>query len=73
MIGYSNPVSDFAIGDVVQVGNGKVEWTVVGKGATSGLSLKNSQGRSRSAQAFEVRLIRTAETDRLDRAAGRRT
>jgi hypothetical protein len=62
MIAYSNPVNDFAIGDVVKVGNGKVEWTIVGKGATSGLSLKNAQGRSRSAQAFEVRLIRKAET-----------
>jgi hypothetical protein len=72
MIGYSNPVSDFEIGDVVQLGNGRVEWTIVGKGATSGLALKNARGVSRSAQAFDVTLIRAAQTDAADRAAGRR-
>jgi len=72
MIRYSNPVNDYAIGDVVRIGNGRVEWTIVGKGATSGLSLKSPQGRPRSAQAFDVHLIRRAKTDRADCAAGRR-
>lgn len=58
MLRYDNPVSEFHIGDIVRFGNGKVEWTIVGKGATSGLSLQNEAGRRRSAQAFDVNLVR---------------
>lgn len=58
MFKYDNPVTEFAEGDVVRIGSGKTEWTVVGKGATSGLSLKNAAGRQRYAQSFEVSLVR---------------
>lgn len=60
MIGYSNPVNDFRIGDVVRIGAGRVEWTIVGKGATSGLSLRSENGRNRCANAHEVTLVRRA-------------
>lgn len=57
---YQNPASLYQTGDVVRVGRGSVEWTVTGKGATSGLALRNAAGRRRSAQAFEVALVRQA-------------
>jgi hypothetical protein len=53
-------VHQFKIGDVVRVGAGRVEWTITGKGATTGLTLKNEQGRTRYSQAFDVTLLRRA-------------
>lgn len=61
MIGYSNPSSYFRIGDVVRIGNGRVEWTIVGKGATSGLTLRSASGRNRCASAHDVTLVRCAD------------
>lgn len=63
MIGYENPVSRFVVGDVVRIGNGQVEWTITGKGATSGLTLRSPEGRMRTAQAFNVSLIRSARAE----------
>jgi len=61
-LGYdSNPVSQFRIGDVVRFKSGTVEWTIAGKGATSGLSLKDGRGRRRSGQAFDVVLVRRVD------------
>jgi hypothetical protein len=54
---YENPVHWFDIGDVVRIGNGSTEWTVDGKGATTGLALKNKSGRKRIAHTFEVTLV----------------
>lgn len=59
-IHYSNPVHDFNIGDIVRIGKGRVEWEVVGKGATSGMSVRNARGLERSAQAFDCTVIRRA-------------
>lgn len=59
-IGYENPSSRFQVGDVVRVGTGRVEWTIVGRGRTAGLSLQNEQGRKRYAQAYDVTLVRSA-------------
>ncbi|MGW4127996.1 hypothetical protein [Amycolatopsis japonica] len=68
MLGYTNPVNEFNIGDVVRFGNGKVEWTIVGKGATTGLSLRDAKGRKRGGQTFDVTLVRrsgvTSETEK---------
>jgi len=57
-LGYENPVNNFRIGDVVRFGSGKVEWTITGKGATTGLTLRNADGRTRTAQTFDVTLVR---------------
>jgi hypothetical protein len=56
------PATEYEIGDVVRVGSGKVEWTIVGKGATSGLTLENAAKRKRHAQAFEVSLVRRGQS-----------
>lgn len=53
-LGYSNPVNDFRIGDVVRIGRGQVDWTITGKGATTGLTLRNDAGRTRTAHTFQV-------------------
>lgn len=58
---YDNPVAEFNVGDTVRIGSGKVEWKIVGKGATSGLSLENAAGRKRNAQSFEVSLVRSGD------------
>lgn len=51
---------DFQIGDVVSFpGRRSVEWTIVGKGATSGLSLESPQGRRRYAWTHQVTLVRS--------------
>lgn len=55
---YENPVTQFEVGDVVRYGSGKVEWKVVGKGATTGLALENAAGRKKYAQTAEVSLVR---------------
>jgi hypothetical protein len=60
-LGYENPVHQYRVGDVVRIGSGKVEWTIVGKGATTGLSVKNETGRTRSTSTHEVTLIRPVE------------
>lgn len=59
-LGYENPVHRFRGGDVVRIGSGKVEWTITGKGATSGLTVKNKAGRTRSTQTFDEALLRRA-------------
>lgn len=61
MLGYENPVNDFQIGDVVRFASSKIEWTITGKGATTGLTLRRGQGRNRYAHTFEVTLVRRAE------------
>lgn len=60
MIGYENPVHRYDVGDVVRVGKGTTEWTVTGKGATTGLTLENASGRTRTAHVFEVEIVRAA-------------
>jgi hypothetical protein len=60
VLGYNNPVNEFQIGDVVRVGRGQFEWTITGKGATTGLTLKNEHGRTRYAQTFDVTILRRA-------------
>jgi hypothetical protein len=61
VIKYENPVHRFDIGDIVRIGNGKVEWEVISKGATSGMAVKNARGLQRSVQAFDVTLIRKGQ------------
>jgi hypothetical protein len=52
---YHNPVNDFDIGDTVHFTSGSILWTVVGKGATTGLTLRsNRSGRERGAHTFDV-------------------
>ena len=64
MIGYENPVYRFEVGDMVRIGKkGATMWTVVGKGATTGLALKNESGRKRSADTSEVTLVRAHADD----------
>lgn len=60
-LGYDNPVHRFDIGDVVRFGSGRVEWTITGKGATTGLTLRNAQGRTREGHTFQVQLVRKAD------------
>lgn len=60
-LGYENPVNRFRIGDVVRIGSGEVEWTITGKGATTGLTVKNDEGRSRSTRTYDVTLLRRVE------------
>ena len=61
-LGYDNPVHRFDIGDVVRFGSGRVEWTITGKGATTGLSLRDERGRTRSGHTFQVVLVRRRES-----------
>ncbi len=59
-LGYENPVHRFRVGDVVRIGNGKVEWTIIGKGATSGLTVRNARRHTRSTSTYDVTLLRRA-------------
>lgn len=53
---YDNPVSHLQIGDVVRFRRGTVNWTIIGKGATTGLTLRSEHGRIRTASTFDVSL-----------------
>lgn len=55
----SDPTAEFGVGDVVRIGTGRLEWTVVKKGEV--LLVRTSNGSQRTIQTADATLTRRAD------------